>query len=151
MTFDSEEERRANFRERLRARLQDPEFRRTEGFPLGSDDAILALSDPPWTTACPNPFLAEFVKHYGRLDERDRLYHRTPYAGDFHSSIRHPVYAFHPYHTKVPPEVIRTLIEHYTDPGDLVLDGFSGSGMTGVAAREAGRHAILVDLCPVAG
>ncbi len=25
---------------------------------------------------------------------------------------------------EVPPEVIRTLVEHYTRPGDLVLDGF---------------------------
>jgi DNA modification methylase len=150
-SFDSEEERRAYFRERLRKKVQDPGFRQIEGFPRGTDDDILALSDPPWTTACPNPFLAEFVEYYGRSNERDLAYHRTPHGGDFHSSIRHPVYAFHPYHTKVPPDVIRTLIEHYTDPGDLVLDGFSGSGMTGVAAREAGRHAILVDLCPVAG
>jgi len=60
------------------------------------------------------------------------------------------VYNFHPYHTKVPPEVIRTLIEHYTDPGDLVLDAFAGTGMTAVAAREAGRHAIVMDLSPVA-
>jgi DNA modification methylase len=149
-TFDSEDERRAYFGQRLREKLQDPEFRRTEGFPLGTDDNILALSDPPWITACPNPFLAEFIKHYGQPNDRHPAPHRTPYAGDFHSSIRHPVHAFHPYHTKVPPEIIRTLIEHYTDPGDLVLDGFCGSGMTGVAAREAGRHAILADLCPVA-
>jgi DNA modification methylase len=150
LTFESEEERRSHFREKLRENLRDPNFRRTEGFPLGTDQVIRALSDPPWYTACPNPFTAEFVKHYGSPKAREELCRRTPYAGDLISSKRHPVYAFHPYHTKAPPEVIRTLIEHYTDPGDLVLDGFCGSGMTGVAAREAGRQAILADLSPVA-
>lgn len=61
---------------------------------------------------------------------------------------RHPVYTFHPYHTKVPPQVIRALIEQYTSPGERVLDPFCGSGMTGVAAREAGRDAELSDLSP---
>jgi hypothetical protein len=41
-------------------------------------------------------------------------------------------------------------IEHYTNPGDLVLDPFCGSGMTGVAAVMTGRHVILNDLSPAA-
>jgi 16S rRNA G966 N2-methylase RsmD len=139
----------AGYRARLRARLRDPAFRRLPGLPLGSARDILALSDPPWYTACPNPFLAEFVRDHARPDGPEAA-PRPAFTGDVRSSLRHPVYAFHPYHTKVPPEVIRALIEHYTEPGDLVLDGFAGSGMTGVAAREAGRHAVLADLCPVA-
>jgi hypothetical protein len=35
----------------------------------------------------------------------------------------------------VPPEIIVQLLTHYTRPGDVVLDGFAGSGMTGVAAQ----------------
>jgi hypothetical protein len=31
----------------LAERLKDPEFRKQEGFPLGTDEAILAMSDPP--------------------------------------------------------------------------------------------------------
>jgi DNA modification methylase len=151
LTFQTEEERRAFFLERLREKLADPEFRRIEGFPRGTDQDILTLSDPPWTTACPNPFLEAFITCCGRPHDPGQAYRRAPHTGDLHSSTRHPVYAFHPYHTKVPPEIIRALIEHYTEPGDVILDGFCGSGMTGVAAREAGRHAILVDLCPVAG
>ena len=46
--------------ERLREKLKDPEFRKIEGFPIGSDEDILALSDPPYYTACPNPFLEDF-------------------------------------------------------------------------------------------
>jgi DNA modification methylase len=151
MTFRSDEERREYFLERLREKLTDPEFRRAEGFPLGADQDLLALSDPPWYTACPNPFLEAFITCYGKPFDPYQAYRRAPHIGDLRSSTRHPVYAFHPYHTKVPPEIIRTLIEHYTEPGDVILDGFCGSGMTGVAAREAGRHAILADLCPVAG
>lgn len=59
-------------------------------------------------------------------------------------------YRAHSYHTKVPPETITPFIEHFTNPGDVVLDPFCGSGMTGVAALETGRHAILSDLSPAA-
>jgi len=59
-------------------------------------------------------------------------------------------YCAHSYHTKVPPEAIAPFIEHYTKPGDVVLDPFCGSGMTGVAAALAGRRAILNDLSPAA-
>ena len=60
------------------------------------------------------------------------------------------LYSAHSYHTKVPPEAITPFIEYYTKPGDVVLDPFCGSGMTGVAAALAGRRAILNDLSPAA-
>jgi DNA modification methylase/transcriptional regulator with XRE-family HTH domain/DNA-directed RNA polymerase subunit RPC12/RpoP len=59
-------------------------------------------------------------------------------------------YTAHSYHTKVPPEAILPFIEHYSKPGDVVLDPFCGSGMTGVAAALSGRRAILNDLSPAA-
>ena len=59
-------------------------------------------------------------------------------------------YLAHSYHTKVPPEAIAPFIEHFTKPGDVVLDPFAGSGMTGVAAALAGRRALLSDLSPAA-
>jgi hypothetical protein len=70
-TFDNDAARRAYFLEKLREKLKDPEFRKTEGFPIGSDQDILAMSDPPYYTACPNPFLAEFVTHYGKPYDPD--------------------------------------------------------------------------------
>ena len=109
-------------------------------------DPIVDLSIPPLRAAGPNPDLAAFVSaRRGRGRGPDEAY-----AGPLDPGGRHPVYQFHPYHTKVPPAVVRRLIEHYTQPGELVLDGFCGSGMTGVAARECGRHAVLCDLSPVA-
>src|SRR4051812_357571 len=55
-------------------------------------------------------------------------------------------YNAHSYPTKVPPEAIEPFIEHHTKAGDVVLDAFCGSGMTGLAARRLGRTAILNDL-----
>jgi DNA modification methylase/DNA-binding XRE family transcriptional regulator/DNA-directed RNA polymerase subunit RPC12/RpoP len=60
------------------------------------------------------------------------------------------LYSAHSYHTKVPPEAITPFIEHYTKLGEVVLDPFCGSGMTGVASALAGRRCILNDLAPAA-
>lgn len=59
-------------------------------------------------------------------------------------------YRAHSYHTKVPPDAIIPFIEALSQPGDVVLDLFSGSGMTGVAALATDRNAILSDLSPAA-
>lgn len=56
----------------------------------------------------------------------------------------------HSYHTKVPVEGVVELIKHYTDPGDVVVDPFCGSGQTGLAALLTGRHALISDLSPAA-
>ena len=150
LVFANDDDRRSYFTELLRQKLGDPEFRQIEGFPIGEDEDILSLSDPPYYTACPNPFIHEFVRLFASSDSLDDEYLKTPFSGDMHVSTRHPVYSFHPYHTKVPPDIIKNLIEHYTDIGDLIFDGFAGTGMTGVAARESGRNAVIGDLCPIA-
>ena len=64
MTFANDEARRAYFIERLREKLQTPEFRKIEGFPIGEDEDILRLSDPPYYIVCPNPFLAEIIAEW---------------------------------------------------------------------------------------
>ena len=105
------------------------------GFPHGEIEDILDLSDPPWHTACPNPFLSAFVEVYGSLYDPGEPYRRKPFAVDVSEGKTHPVYRAHGYHTKVPHLAIVPSILHYTEPGDLVLDGFAGTGMTGVAAQ----------------
>ena len=136
MTFASEDDRRAHFLERLKERL--PELRDRDDFPIGEDEDILRLSDPPYYTACPNPFLADFVAHHGRPYDPDEPYHREPFAVDVSEGKNDPLYKAHGYHTKVPHRAIVPSILHYTKPGDIVLDGFCGSGMTGVAAQWCG-------------
>jgi len=47
--------------------------------------------------------------------------------------------------TQKPIEVIKWLLDKYTNPGDLILDPFAGSGSTGVACKEKGRNYILIE------
>ena len=113
--------------------------RHIEGFPIGKDESIIALSNAPYYTACPNPFIEEFISKNGTpYDEETDTYHREPFAADVSEGKYDPIYKLHPYHTKVPHKAIMKYIAHYTNPGDLVYDGFCGTGMTGVAAQACG-------------
>lgn len=144
-----------------------------EGFPIGTDEDIIALSDAPYYTACPNPFIKEFIAENGTpYDEETDDYHCEPFAADVSEGKTDPIYMAHAYHTKVPYKAIARYILHYTNPGDIVFDGFCGTGMTGVAAQSCGhlsnedqalfksemgdvtfgpRKAVLNDLAPIAG
>lgn len=73
-----------------------------------------------------------------------------PFAQSVSAGKNTYVYDAHTYHTKVPPQGIEGMIEYYTRPGDVVLDPFCGSGMTGIAAAQKGRKALLSDLSPAA-
>jgi len=151
MTFKNDEKRREYFMEKLREKLKDPEFRKIEGFPVGEDEDILALSDPPYYTACPNPFLEDYIFYYGKPFNPEEPYNRKPFAVDVSEGKTNPIYKAHAYHTKVPHLAIIPSILHYTKPGEIVLDGFCGSGMTGVAAQCCGsstqdyRHKVEAD------
>jgi len=147
MTFENDDKRREYFLEKLREKLKDPEFRKIEGFPTGSDEDILALSDPPYYTACPNPFIEDFIKHYGKpYDPATDDYRREPFAADVSEGKNDPIYNAHSYHTKVPHKAIMRYILHYTEPGDIVFDGFCGTGMTGIAAQLCGDRKTVESL-----
>lgn len=146
--------------------------RHIDGFPIAKDEDIIALSNAPYYTACPNPFIEDFIKEHGKpYDEETDEYHREPFAADVSEGKTDAIYNAHMYHTKVPYKAIMRYILHYTNPGDLVYDGFCGTGMTGVAATKCGnpdndfkfkiesemknvewgrRSAILNDLSPAA-
>ncbi len=145
------------------------EVRNIEGFPIGNDEDIIRLSNAPYYTACPNPFIEKFIRENGNpYDENIDDYHREPFTSDVSEGKHDPLYMVHSYHTKVPYKAIMRYILHYTKPGDIVFDGFCGTGMTGVAAQMCAdystcfqvgetdaenigkRNAILVDLSPEA-
>jgi site-specific DNA-methyltransferase (adenine-specific) len=48
--------------------------------------------------------------------------------------------------TQLPLALLRPIVGCASDPGDLVLDPFSGSGTTGVAALELGRRYLGIEL-----
>lgn len=173
MEFPSEDARREYFRAELRKKL--PELKQIEGFPIGEDDDIINLSDPPYYTACPNPWLNDFIEEWEKekvkLEKEGKrkanFEVKTPYAADVSEGKNNPIYMAHAYHTKVPHPAITRYILHYTQPGDIVFDGFCGTGMTGVAAQLCGsendvkalkeenaqigvRHSICSDLSPIA-
>lgn len=52
----------------------------------------------------------------------------------------------HHHPTQKPVGLLRSVIEMVTDPGETVADPYAGSGSTLLAAREAGRRAIGVEL-----
>ncbi|WP_289059813.1 DNA methyltransferase, partial [uncultured Mesotoga sp.] len=146
LTFSNDEDRRKYFRDKLKEKLRDPEFRKIEGFPKGSDEDILNLSDPPYYTACPNPFIDDFIRHYGKPYDPEEKYSREPFAADVSEGKNDPIYNAHSYHTKVPHKAIMRYILHYTEPGDIVFDGFCGTGMTGVAAQMCGSKEAVESL-----
>jgi len=173
-TFNSEGERREHFRKELRKKL--PELKKMEGFPIGEDDDIINLSDPPYYTACPNPWLSDFVAEWEQekkeIEREGRRTHdldvSVPFTADISEGKKNPVYNAHTYITKVPHPAIMRFLLHYTQPGDIVYDGFAGSGMTGVAAQccsnpeiatkiklksnnWGGRKVILNDLSTISG
>jgi DNA modification methylase len=73
-------------------------------------------------------------------------YSREPFATDVSEGKTDPIYNAHSYHTKVPHKAIMRYILHYTEPGDVVFDGFCGSGMTGVAAQCCGNQKTVESL-----
>lgn len=173
LTFENDEARREYFREEIRKKL--PELRKIEGFPIGKDEDIINLSDPPYYTACPNPWLNDFIDQWeeekkeltaeGKRKEDFEV--SEPYASDVSEGKNGPIYMAHSYHTKCPHAAIMRYILHYTQPGDIVFDGFCGTGMTSVAAQMCEsnaevsalkepsakigiRHSLCSDLSPIA-
>lgn len=110
------------------------------GFPSGDDQAIVELSLPPYATACPNPYLADWIAEAATEDSGDgERPDPGPFVADVTVGKGNAYYKAHSYPTKVPHPAIMRFLLHYTQPGDVVLDGFAGSGSTGIAAQACGR------------
>lgn len=69
-------------------------------------------------------------------------------AGNNHEA-RDEVKAFNsknPFDTPKPEKLLHRILHIATNPGDLILDSFAGSGTTGAVAHKMGRRWIMVEL-----
>ncbi|MBP8805721.1 MAG: site-specific DNA-methyltransferase [Kofleriaceae bacterium] len=56
------------------------------------------------------------------------------------------IFGSSPFATPKPERLLQRIIHIATNPGDLVLDSFAGSGTTGAVAHKMGRRWIMVEL-----
>jgi len=75
---------------------------------------------------------------------------KSPFNEAVVAKTHPPLYLMHKFWARKPHNVVSRYIEYYTNPGDVVLDPFMGSGVTVVEASRLGRKAIGNDLNPVA-
>lgn len=101
----------------------------------------------------PNPNLRAFVEAHlaeRTYDPEHDDYDVPAFNKPIETTKATAIYNMHTYWSKKPHDAIRQYIEHYTQPGDLVLDPFCGSGGTTLAALMTGRKAIAIDRSPAA-
>jgi putative DNA methylase len=85
--------------------------------------------------------MAEEIKDLDNLKPIDHAVVAKPHT---------PVYKMHRYFARRPWSVFRSLIEHYSNPGSIILDPFCGGGVTVVEGLRLGRKVIGVDINPLA-
>src|SRR3989337_1337963 len=98
---------------------------------------VLKMPEGYYSGDKPNPNLRAFVenhiKEHPYSPETDN-YNVPPFDRPIDSTKATAIYNMHTYWSKKPHDAIREYIRHYTKPGDLVLDPFSGSGGSALAA-----------------
>ena len=117
-----------------------------------SREATPMMSGEFYTGDQPNPHLRGFLEeHAVPYDPATDQYQVASFDQPITSTKATAIYNMHTYSSKKPHEAIRRYIRHYTAPGDIILDPFSGSGGTAIAALLEGRTPVALDLSPAAG
>lgn len=100
----------------------------------------------------PNSNLSHFViEHSKPYDPTTDEYDVPSFDHPISATKATAIYNMHSYHQgKKPYDAIQQYIRHYTQTKDIVLDLFSGSGSTALAALMEGRVPIAIDLSPAA-
>ncbi len=101
----------------------------------------------------PNPNLRKFVEDHLKehpYDPETDDYNIPAFDKPIETTKVTAIYKLHRYDSKKPHDAIRQYISHYTEPGDLVLDPFCGSGGTALAGLIENRKTIAIDRSPAA-
>lgn len=92
----------------------------------------------------------QVVYNSPRDNEFNYLTQKLPTEVHAHKQTAKRHFGVHGYFTKQSWDIVQTYIKNFTRPGDLVLDPFGGSGVTAIEAMMTNRHAINVDINPMA-
>ena len=124
--------------------------------PLRQHEDIIVFRDAKYTY---NPLKTKRRSAPANREREHRAYHnvlydttikqhtgeaafRSPTTVHYCASVPERLRA-HP--TEKPVALLENLIRTYSNPGDVVLDPFAGSGSTGIAAYDAGRRSLLIE------
>lgn len=89
--------------------------------------------------------LAKSTANTGDRFPRDVLKFSSVNKGFFESTATPGARADAVHPTQKPIDLLKWLTSTYSNPGDVILDPFLGSGTTAIAALESGRHYIGVE------
>lgn len=118
---------------------------------LAGFDSVPDMPEDYYVPDGPNENLAGFVqRHANAYDAESDGYDEEAFTSPITTTKASVIYNMHTYWSKKPHDAIQQYIRHYTDPGDVVLDPFCGSGSTCLAALIEGRPAIAIDRSPAA-
>ena len=88
-----------------------------------------------------SPFELAWMNKTSGFDKMYRVMHGGVVNADGHNAVR-----VHP--TQKPIVLMKRIILDYTNEGDTVFDPFMGSGTTGIACIQTGRHFIGCEISP---
>ena len=95
----------------------------------------------------PNPNLPTFIaEHSTPYDPKTDKYDVPAFDRDLSVHKHNKLYTLHLYWSKKDPVTISEYVKHYTQPGDIVLDAYCGSGTTGCGSQIVGCNAVLIDV-----
>ncbi len=125
-------------------------FRKSKQFTMNVDDVRIPYGDH--TLKYPAHPQAE-TSQYGKGRDKGRLWHPHPSGAKPKDVLEIPttcngMHEKTPHPTQKPEELLRAIVLASSNPGDLVLDAFLGSGTTAVVAEQLGRRWLGCDRSP---
>ena len=124
----------------------------TSGQPtLDSFGSVPTMPEGYYSGDQPNQNLRTFIEAHGTpYDPAKDDYAAAAFSEPITSTKASAIYNMHTYWSKKPHDAIQRYIRHYTNPGDIILDPFCGSGSTALASLLENRCAIAIDRSPAA-